>query len=115
MQKTPILILSRVAAAAVARNRFVDFDGTQCDAAGSKPLGVSVNAAAIGEAFPVDVTGTTKVEAGAAIPLGAKGLTPVKTDADGRAIPQGGAGEIAGYALQAAGGAGAVIEVLLTP
>ena len=59
--------------------------------------------------------GTAIVEAGAAIALGAKGLTPVKTDADGRAIAQGGAGEIAGYALQAAGAAGQKIEVLLTP
>lgn len=115
MQKTPILTLTRVAAAAVATARFVDFDGTQCDVAGAKPMGVSVNPAAIGEAFPVDVLGTTKVEAGAAIALGAKGLTPVKTDVDGRAIAQAGAGEIAGYALQAAGAAGAVIEVLLTP
>jgi hypothetical protein len=37
----------------------------------------------------------------------------VKTDADGRAIPQGGVGEIAGYALQPASGAGKVIEILL--
>jgi hypothetical protein len=113
MQKQPILILTSVATAAVAAARFVDFDGSQCDVAGAKPMGVSVNAAAIGDAFPVDVIGTTKVEAGAAIPLGAKGLTPVKTDANGKAIAHGGAGEIAGYALEAAGAAGAVIEVLL--
>ena len=115
MQKTPILTLTGVAGAAVAKNRFVDFDGTQCDVAGAKPMGVSVTDAAVDEAFPVDVLGTSKVEAGAAIALGAKGLTPVKTDADGKAIAHGGAGEIAAYALQAAGGAGAVIEVLLTP
>ncbi len=113
MQKIPILTLTSVAIAAVATARFVDFDGSQCDVAGAKPMGVSVNQAAIGEAFPVDVLGTTKVEAGAAIPLGAKGLTPVKTDADGRAIPHAGAGEIAAYARQAAGAAGAIIEVLL--
>jgi hypothetical protein len=115
MQKITILTLTRVAAAAVATARFVDFDGTQCDVAGAKPMGVSVNAAAIGEAFPVDVLGTTKIEAGAAIALGAKGLTPVKTDANGKAIAQGGVGEIAGYALQAAAGDGQIIEVLLTP
>ncbi|HYD12726.1 MAG TPA: capsid cement protein [Allosphingosinicella sp.] len=116
MQKTPILTLtSPVATAAVAQYRFVDFDGTQCDAAGAKPMGVSVHPAAIGEVFAVDVLGTTKVEAGAAIALGAKGLTPVKTDANGKAIAQGGVGEIAGYALQAAGADGAIIEILLTP
>lgn len=115
MQKIPILTLSSVAIVAVAQYRFCDFEGSQCDVAGAKPMGVSVNPAAIGDAFPVDVLGTTKVEAGAAIALGAKGLTPIKTDADGKAIAQGGAGEIAGYALQAAGAAGAIIEVLLTP
>ena len=115
MQKTPILTLTSVATVAVATARFVDFDGSQVDVAGAKPMGVSVNAAPIGEAFPVDVLGTTKVEAGAAIPLGAKGLTPVKSDANGKAIPQAGAGEIAGYALQAAAGDGSVIEILLTP
>lgn len=114
MQKTPILTLSSVATAAVIAARFVDFDGTQCDAAGARPMGVSVYAADIGDAFAVDVLGTTKVEAGAAIALGAKGLTPVKTDVDGRAIAQGGAGVIAGYALEAAGAAGAIIEILLT-
>jgi hypothetical protein len=113
MQKQPILTLTSVATVAVARARFVDFDGSQCDVAGAKPMGVSVNAAAIGEAFPVDVLGTTKVEAGAAIALGAKGLTPVKTDAAGKAIAHGGVGEIAGYALQAASAAGVEIEVLL--
>jgi hypothetical protein len=115
MQKTPILTLTTVATAAVAAHRFVDFDGTQCDVAGAKPKGVSVYAAAAGEAFATDVLGTTKVEAGAAIALGAKGLTPVKTDAEGRAIPHDGVGEIAGYALEAASGAGKVHEVLLTP
>lgn len=115
MQKTPVLTLTSVAAAAVAPHRFCDFDGTQCDAAGAKPMGVSVYKAETGEAFAVDVLGTTKVEAGAAIPLGAKGLTPVKTDANGRAIAQGGEGIIAGYALQPAGGLGVVIEIMLTP
>jgi len=115
MQKRPILTLTSVCTVAVAAHRFVDFDGSQCDAAGAKPMGVSVNQAVIGEAFPVDVIGTTKVEAGAAIALGAKGLTPVKTDANGKAIAQGGVGEIAGYALQAASADGAIIEVLLTP
>jgi Uncharacterized conserved protein (DUF2190) len=113
MQKTPILTLTTIATAAIATARFVDFDGTLCDAVGSKPKGVSVHAAAIGEAFATDIIGTTKVEAAAPIPFGPKGLTPVKTDATGCAIPHGGAGEIAGFALQPAGIAGQIIEVLL--
>lgn len=115
MQQTPVLTLTSVATAAVATQRFVDFDGSQCDVAGAKPMGVSNNAAATGEALPVNVLGTAKVTTGAAIALGAKGLTPVKTDATGKAIAQAGSGEIAGYALQAAGAADVVIEILLTP
>lgn len=118
MQKMPVLTITRVAAAAVAAHRFVDFDGTQCDAAASKPLGVSAyKADAAGQDLAVDVLGTTKVEAGAAIALGAKGLTPVMTAIDGRAVAHDGlaASVVAGYALQAAGAAGNVIEVLLTP
>ena len=113
MQKTPILTLTAIAPSAVTKYRFVDYDGSMCDAAGDNPFGVSVTDADVGDAFAVDVLGTTKVEAGAAIPLGAKGLTPVKTDAAGKAIAQGGVGSIAGYALEAASAAGAVIEVLL--
>jgi hypothetical protein len=116
MQKSTILSLTSVATAVVLANRFVDFDGSQCDVAGAKPMGVSAyKAEKAGQAFGVDVIGTTRVEAGSAIALGAKGLTPVKTDADARAIPHAGVGEIAGYALQAAGAAGNVIEILLTP
>ena len=48
-----------------------------------------------------------RVEAGAAIPFIAGG-TPVKSDATGRAIPQGGTGTILGYALGKTDGTGAV-------
>ena len=114
MQNVSILALTLVAPSVVADARFVGFDGAQVDVAGAKPLGVSKYAAAIGDAYAADVLGTAKVEAGAAIPLLAKGLTPVKSDAQGRAIPHGGAGEIAGYligdpALQA----GHIVEILL--
>ena len=112
-QQVPIFTMTRVAAAAVAAQRFVEFDGTQVDVAGAKAMGVSETAASVGDAFQVNVHGTAKVTAGAAIPLGAKGLTPVKSDANGKAIPQAGSGEIAGYALQAASGDGSTIEVLL--
>lgn len=115
MQQLPILKLTAVAIAPVLAQRFVGFDGAQVDAVGGKPFGVAEYGAAIGSAYQVNVLGTAKVEAGAAIPIGAKGLTPVKSDATGRAIPHAGAGEIAGYARQPAAAAGAVIEILLTP
>lgn len=115
MQQQPLLKLTAVAIAAVAVSRFVGFDGAQVDAVGAKPFGVSETSATIGDAYQVNVLGTAKVEAGAAIPLGAKGLTPVKSDANGRAIPHGGVGEIAGYARQPAAALGSVIEILLTP
>jgi len=102
MQKTPVLTLTSIATAAIIDNRFVDYDGSLCDVAGAQPMGVSVTDADIGRPFAVDVLGTTIVEAGAAIPLG------------GKAIPQAGAGVIAGYALQAAAGDGSKIEIRLT-
>ena len=113
-QKIVLFTLTCVALGAVAAHRFVGFDGAQVDTAGAKPLGVSNYAVPSGEAVPVDVHGTTKVTPGAAIPLLAKGLTPVKSDAQGRAIPHGGTGEIAGYAFKAAAAAdGPPIEILL--
>lgn len=48
-----------------------------------------------------------RVIAGAAVAVG----DPIKSDATGRGIPQGGAGVILGYALTAAAAAGDVIEV----
>ncbi|MCA1571712.1 MAG: hypothetical protein LC798_15640 [Chloroflexi bacterium] len=48
-----------------------------------------------------------RVIAGAAIPLLAGGQTPVKSDATGRVIPQGGTGIIVGYCLGQSGAAGA--------
>ncbi|SCW56153.1 Uncharacterized conserved protein [Sphingobium faniae] len=110
MQKTVIFSMSQIATAAVATARFVGMlTGAHC-AAAAKALGVSQYAAASGEAFAVDVLGTTIVEAGGAI--AAKG--PVKSDANGKAIAQAGAGEILGYAVTAATADGQKIEILLT-
>lgn len=114
MQNFSILALTLVATAVVADARFVGFDGAQVDVAGDKPLGVSKYAAAVGDAYAADVLGTTKVEAGAPIPILAKGLTPVKSDALGRAIPHGGVGEIAGYLVgNPALAVGQIVEILL--
>ena len=110
MQSTPIFSPTVIAAAALAANRFVTFAGAVCGA-GAKALGVAQYAAASGDAVAVNVLGTTKVEAGGAIAVGG----PIKSDASGKAIAQGGSGEILGYAIEAASGDGKIIEMLLTP
>lgn len=109
MQKTSLFAMTVIAAAAIATNRFVGlFTGAQCGA-GAKAQGVSQYAADAGDALAIDVLGTAIVEAGGAIAAGG----PIKSDADGRAIAQGGTGEIIAYAVTAATAAGQKIEVLL--
>jgi len=110
MQKISLFAMTAIATAAVTANRFVGMlTGAPC-AAGAKAQGVAQYNAAVGEAFAVDVLGTSIVDAGAAVAAGAA----VKSDASGRAIPQGGVGEILGYAVTAATAADQKIEVLLT-
>lgn len=110
MQKTAIFGLTQVAAAAVAAGRFVGMMTGQHCASGAKALGVSQTPAAIGEAFTVDVLGTTIVEAGGVIAAGAE--VKAAGDGSGRAIDRGGAGPLDGYAVTAASAAGQKIEVL---
>lgn len=109
MQKSPVYTVTDTATAAITAARFVGLlTGAPC-AAAAKALGVAQYNAAIGEAFAVDVLGSSIVESGAAV---AKG-DAIKSDATGRAITQGGAGEILGYAMQAATAAGQKIQILL--
>ena len=109
-QSTPVLTLSRVASGAIVANRFVTVANAQAGA-DANALGVSVSAAVAGEVVPVDVIGSTIVEAGAAVAAGAT----VKSDASGRAITWAPAGAKVGVALDAATAAGQMIEVLLIP
>ena len=67
--------------------------------------------ASAGEKITVDVLGTAVVEAGAAVAANAT----VKSDASGRAITWATSGAKVGLALEAAGAAGQMIEVLLIP
>ena len=103
-----LLTLTLAATAAITANRFVTPLGGQA-VADANTLGVASTAAAIGERFPVDVRGTTTVEAGAAVAVGAT----VKSDASGRAITWVTSGAKVGIALEAATAAGQFIEVLL--
>lgn len=107
-QSIPLLTLTLMAASVIAAARFVTPLGAQAGA-DANTLGAACTAAAIGEKLPVDVRGTTTVEAGAAIALGAT----LKSDAQGRAITWAASGAKVGIALEAATAAGQFIEVLL--
>lgn len=107
-QSISILTLSLAAAGAIAAARFVTPLGAQAGA-DANTIGAACSAAAIGERVPVDVRGTTTVEAGAAIAQGAT----LKSDASGRAITWAASGAKVAIALEAATAAGQFIEVLL--
>lgn len=109
-QATSLLALTVVLAGTVAANRFVTPAGIQAGA-DANTLGVSRSAGVSGEKITVDAIGTAVVEAGAAITAGAT----LETDASGRAVTWATSGGKVAIALQAASGAGAMIEVLLLP
>lgn len=110
-QSIALLTLTITAAGAIAANRFVTPLGAQAGA-DANAIGVSrVAAAAVGEKIPVDMIGTTTVEAGAAIAAGAT----LKSDATGRAITWAAAGGRLAIALEAASAAGEFIEILFIP
>ncbi len=110
-QSTPILTLSVIATAALAPDRFVTAAGA-VPAAGASALGVGRTTVAIGGRQPVDVMGTSVVEAGGAIAANAF----VETDALGRAVTKA-AGVTLGRLApgESATAAGQFVEVLLLP
>lgn len=102
------LTLTVAAAGALTANRFVTGAGAAPSANG-RALGVTrTSAAAAGDLVPVDVQGTTLVEASAAIAVD----DAVATTANGRAVTFS-TGATVGRALTAASAAGQLIEVLL--
>lgn len=104
-----LLVLNVVAAAALATARGVTGAGAY-PSAGSGIRGVTrTSAGAANDLVPIDCIGTTLMESGGAVTLNG----PVKCDATGRVVDQGGTGTIVGYALSAAGGAGVMVEVFL--
>ncbi|HEY1136578.1 MAG TPA: capsid cement protein [Xanthomonadaceae bacterium] len=111
MQKHSILTLTVIAAGVIAAERFVTAAGAYPTAAGPA-LGVSTtSAAAAGDAFPVDVLGTTVVTAGEAF---AKG-DAIAVGTSGKAVYGYDDGYIVGHALQASTGDGDRVEILLIP
>ena len=133
-QSAPVLDLTFRAGGAVAARRCVTFAGAQATVAGSKVAGVARTLAANGEAFAVAAVGTVVVETGAEVAVG-DGLV---VDSQGRAVPASPLTVAAGAtamtssaangavlaggdppqfvfadAMEAATGAGKMIEVLL--
>lgn len=103
-----LLVLSVVAGGALATARGVTAAGAY-PSAGAGIRGVTrTSAGASGDLVPIDVIGTTLMEAGGTVTNNG----PVKCDASGRAIDQGGTGVIVGYALNGAA-SGGMVEVLL--
>lgn len=110
LQSTPILSLTATLSGTVTARRFVTPAGAQAGA-DANTLGVARVAGVSGDKIAVDVLGTSIVEAGAAVSAGAT----LKTDSSGRAITWASSGAKVALALQAAGAAGDLIEVLLIP
>ncbi len=134
-QAISLLDLPVISAGAISRGRMVTFAGAQVAAANAKALGIAkFGVAAAGADVTVVVCGTAVAEAGAAVTVGqplaadaqgrvvpatslavASGATAVTSSAANGAILSGGELPqfIIGDALQAAGAAGAFIEILL--
>jgi len=107
-QSVAILTLTSVLTGTVSAGRFVTPAGAQAGA-DANTLGVSRSSGVSGNAVPVDVAGTATIEAGAAFAAGAT----LKSDSSGRAITWVTSGAKVALALQAAGAAGQLVEVLL--
>lgn len=108
--------LSLKANATVNANRFVKLDATagfviQAAAGTDIAVGVSLIGVVANESVPLQSVGKAKLTAGAAIALNAQ----VTSDATGRAVTVATGNTSFGLAMQAAGAAGDVIEVFLTP
>lgn len=101
-----LMAVTILAAASLARFRFVDFTGN-VPSAGERVLGVANTDYAAGEQAGVATHGEILVEAGAAVAVGAQ----VESDASGRAVTLS-TGVAFGTARDAAAAAGDIIRVL---
>ena len=104
-----ILALTVKAAVTLATARFVTQAG-EYPAAAAKAFGVTRTSGAVNDLVPVDVQGTAIAEAGGAFALD----DALSVDAQGRVV-KAAAGVGVARAMEAAAGAGALVEVLLTP
>lgn len=110
-QSVPLLSVVGYAAAAITDYTFVGPDGTVTATAAANALGVAdAVAAGTGDAYKIVVMGTARVRCAAAIAKGAA----IDVGATGQATTHA-AGIPVARALEAAAGAGSIIEVLLIP
>lgn len=103
----PLLTLGITAGGALAANRFVTSAGAYPTAAAGARGVTRTSAAGAGALTPIDILGTTIVEAGGSISKDAA----VEVGANGVVVAKAG-GVLVGYALEAAS-SGQLIEVLL--
>lgn len=106
----PLLTLSVIAAAALSANRFVTGTGA-VPGAGASCLGVTRTSASTGDLTPIDVLGTTEVEAGGTVTAG----SAVMVDASGRVLDKTSTNVVVGRALTGTTTVGAFVEVFLIP
>lgn len=107
-----LLTLTVTAAATLSANRGVTTAGA-VPAAAARIAGVTRTSGSSGDLVPIDVLGTTVMESGAAIAVGAR----VEVDNQGRAITLA-AGVCVGAMAPgqaAVGAAGALVEIVLIP
>lgn len=107
--KYSLLTLSIAAAAALAENQAVGYDGNVATAAAAMK-GLATSDAAAGEQVGVDVLGTSIAIAGGVVADGAA----LEVGAGGKLVTLAAGVEVA-RALQAAGADGDLIEVMLLP
>lgn len=109
MQSISILTLSMIASGALTANRFVGTDNATAVAAGNT-YGVTRTDGADGEIVPVDVLGTTLVEAGGVIAPGGA----IEVGTGGKAVAKAAGVTVARLAPgQAAAADGKLVEVVL--
>lgn len=108
--KYPVVTLTITAAATIAANRFMLATGA-LPTAGGPAVGVARHAGVSGDLLPVDVVGTTVVEAGGVIAIGGA----CKVAATGKVLAHDSTNTKVAVALTAAAADGDLIEVLLIP
>lgn len=105
-----VLTMTGTAPGAVTAHRAVGFNDAQASVAEQAVKGIAVSDATTGQAYPIKVMGTEIAETGAEIT--AAGIELI-TDNQGRVVPYVDGGHIFARSLEAAGGAGEFIEILL--
>ena len=107
LTEQPILITSIQAAANLAKNLFIGFDGDIC-ANGAKALGVCNTESDELEQAPITSKGIALVTTGDTVAAGDK----VQSNAEGKAVTFA-SGEANGFAMDTSSGADELIRVLL--